>query len=572
MVLAAGIASSAAPAVAGEIGHESIHFAVIGDRTGSHQSGVYEEILAEIQRLRPELAVTVGDAVEGYTDDTVKLNTEWNEYKGLFKDFTAPVYFTPGNHDILSDAQQEFFRTHVAQPYYSFDYKKLHFIILQNTRWEKSSDLPSAQINWLIDDLQKNQGAHKTFVFMHKPFWYATTALGQPDTLHALFKKYHVSAVFTGHFHRYFSGSYDGIIYTGIGSSGGETEEGPTGIMYHFCWVTVDGDDITIAPIKKDAVLAWDDVSVDEFRFVIKMKSQCIDIPKVTVGDDLNLANTPFEVVLHNFSRQPLVDTLRWTPNAAWTVQPAASPVSIPPGGCDTVKCAVSHSGDLYPTPSASLPFNTSKGKAITAYGSLPIAREAACAKTSKPPVLDGVLDDPCWKNPISRLYSPDGGPILIDPVEFYFAYDNKNLYIAARCHDKSLDSLKAVVTKRDGAVGGDDCVGFFFQPDLSQKLAYQFNINTIATIFDQKISFNEDGEPETDPTWNGQCKIKTGRGADYWTIEVAIPLDQFHAVGKPGLKWGLNFRRRQPRFNSFATWQAPVDYDPITYGVLIFK
>lgn len=562
----------AASAAATEIGHETIHFAVIGDRTNTHQPGVYEEILAEVERLRPELAVTVGDAVEGYTDDTAVLVQEWKEYKGLFKDFTVPIYFTPGNHDILTDVQQEFYGSHVTRPYYSFDYKQLHFVILQNTRWEKSADLPPAQINWLIADLQKNQSARHTFVFMHKPFWYNSTALGKPDTLHTLFKKYHVSAVFTGHFHQYFSGKYDGIIYTGVGSSGGETEPGPTGIQYHFCWVTIDGDDITIAPIKKDAVLAWNDVTADELRLVEKMKSRCLDIAKIPVGDDLKAANAPLRVVVHNYYQNPLADTVRWEANPAWTVQPQAMPVTVPPGGCDTIQFAASHIGSLYPTPSATVSFATSRGKTIKVKSTLPVAREAECTLAAKPPVLDGKLDDPCWQKPISQFFSPDGGAVKIDPVEFYFAYDKKYLYIAARCHDKMIDSLKASVTERDAAVYGGDCVGFFFQPDMNQPLAYQFYISPIGAIFDQKLTFGDDGFAETDRSWSGKYNIKTAQGADYWTVEAAIPLDQFQAVGKPGAKWGANFRRKQPRYNSSADWQAPVDYDPKSYGILIFK
>ena len=52
-------------------------FAIIGDRTGSHQDSVYEKIVAEVAADTPEFVITVGDQIEGYTEDTTELNKEW---------------------------------------------------------------------------------------------------------------------------------------------------------------------------------------------------------------------------------------------------------------------------------------------------------------------------------------------------------------------------------------------------------------------------------------------------------------------------------------------------------------
>lgn len=42
-----------------------VRFAIIGDRVGSAQPGIYEEIVSEIERLRPDFVVNVGDMIEG---------------------------------------------------------------------------------------------------------------------------------------------------------------------------------------------------------------------------------------------------------------------------------------------------------------------------------------------------------------------------------------------------------------------------------------------------------------------------------------------------------------------------
>lgn len=49
------------------------------------------------------------------------------------------------------------------------------------------------------------------------------------DSLHSLFKKYHVNTVFAGHYHSYFQARYDGINYVIAGrAGGGATTNNPT--------------------------------------------------------------------------------------------------------------------------------------------------------------------------------------------------------------------------------------------------------------------------------------------------------------------------------------------------------
>ena len=98
--------------------------------------------------------MTVGDMIVGYTDDPELLNSRWNEYDSIIEPLTMPVYFTPGNNDIYNDVMEDIYRRRIGEPYNSFDYQDLHFIILDNSRWESSAELPPEQIAWLEQDLQ----------------------------------------------------------------------------------------------------------------------------------------------------------------------------------------------------------------------------------------------------------------------------------------------------------------------------------------------------------------------------------------------------------------------------------
>ncbi|MDD4052119.1 MAG: metallophosphoesterase [candidate division Zixibacteria bacterium] len=550
----------------------AVRFAVIGDRTEVHVAGVYEQILAEAGRLRPELMITVGDHIEGYTEDTTELNAEWREYKTLIADIKVPFHLTPGNHDRLNAVERRIFDREIGPAWYSFDYRTIHFIVLDNTIWEKSADLPDEELKWLAGDLQKNRDAATTLVFMHKPFWYASTALGKPDTLHTLFKAFGVDGVFTGHFHEYFSGTFDGIKYTSVGSSGGEVEPGPSGLQYHFCWVTVDGSEMTIAPIRLGSVLPWDEVSVQQELLVEKMKNMGLVCGKVPLDQNLSAVDQPFTVTVHNYSAQTMRDTLRLNSVANWTIRPSFQVVDIPPEGTASFAFTASCAGNMYPVPKVMIGFPLTSGKSIPIETPLLFARQAVCMKAATKPEIDGDLDEAVWSAPATTLFDSDGEPAKTDPVEFYFAYDKNYLYLAARCYDRAIDSLRTTITEHDGTVSSEDCIGFFLQPDTAKAVAYQIYFNTIGTSSDQKLTPGEDGWYSGDRKWNGTYHVKTSRGEGYWTVEAAVPLKQFGVIGKPGATWGLNFRRKQPRYDVAGEWQAPLDYNPASFGWMMMR
>jgi len=558
---------------ASENGQGPVRFIIIGDRTGDHVPDVYEQIVAEVQRLRPDFIMTVGDQIEGYTDDVARLNSEWAEYKQILSPLTMPLHFTPGNHDILTEVQEGVYREQIGDPYYSFDYCGIHFVILDTGRWERSDELPADQIAWLANDLEKYASAENTIVFMHKPYWYNTTATGKPDTLHTLFRAFGVDAVFTGHFHEYFAGMYNGIKYTCVGSSGGGADPGPTGLQYHFCWVTVDDDGISAVPIKMGSVFPWDELGADDARLASKIKSMSFAFEPMMVGGDLRPVDGRVTLRIHNFSPdKDIDDTLRWELTDNWEITPSILPVKVEADKAQLVEFQAVSKGALYPAPTAGLQFEFAEGKKADISAPLRITRKITCTRVAMPPMIDGNIAEPIWKNPETRFFAPDGGPMTVDPVAFYFAYDDKNLYVAARCKETVMDSLAASVVDHDGPIYTEDCIGLFIQPNMENKTAYQIYFNPLGLAFDQRLTMQDDGYMAGDRGWDGNYDVKALHGADFWTIEAAIPLGQLGGSGKPGKKIGLNFRRKQARLGSSADWQAPIDYNPDAFGILIME
>ncbi len=550
-----------------------MRFAVIGDRTGRHEPGIYGQIVKEIQRMKPDFVLSVGDMIEGYTDDTLEVKREWEEYKELLEPLTMPIYLAPGNHDIWDSTSFKLYNRYIGEPYYSFDIRDVHFIVLDNSRYDTVGAFPKEQIDWLIDDLEKNKDAIYTFVVLHIPYWIETVACSKVDTLHTLFVEYGVEAVFTGHYHIYFSGEFDGIIYTGVGSSGGGCSPGPTGLKYHFMWVTVDRDGISIAPVKMSAVLPWDEVTAADYRLVNKIKDEVIQIEKLSVRKDLTVPKTHVRATIRNLnSRLTLKDTLRWKVPTGWSVTPQNVPVEIGPlesSGVDfTMKCV----GELYPAPTLSIQYPYAEGKKFELKKAVPVSRTVYAYKASKPPLIDGKLTEDIWKKPTTKFFAPDGSPMVTDPVNFYFAWDKNNLYIAVKCMETKMDSIVATATKHDGAVYAEDCVCYFFQPERADGSIYQIYFNALGTPFDQKIIVKEKRAIAADREWDGIYETYTFKGKNYWSIEVKIPLSELDAEGGYGKAWAINFRRKQKRLNSAADWLVPISYHPEDYGILLMK
>jgi predicted phosphodiesterase len=551
-----------------------VSFAVIGDRTGEAVDSVYEEIVAEIYRLRPDFVMSVGDCIEGPARDENETRARWREFLDIIEPFGENFYIAPGNNDIWNDMSEKVYRDMVGKPYHSVDLKGIHFIMLDAARWDLGVQMPAEQMQWLEQDLKANEDADYIMVFLHKPAWYNTVSKGKEGVLHNLFKKYGVDAVFTGHYHEYFSGEHDGIMYTGMGSSGGAIGEAASELDFHFLWVTVDDEGIHLAPIKKGSVYDWRETTdVDKLAYDPVYLQGLTIADAIKIDGDLKAKPGQVSVLVDNsYTEFDLNDTLRWNIPDNWKIEPAVMPVTVKAGESAKFGFNAECTGDLFPLPSARVDFMFKEGRYAPARTDLRISRNVSCNHVETAPNIDGHITEQCWKNPESKYFSPEGKNMTIDPVNIFFAYDRDNLYIAAFCAELQMDSLVANASEHDGAVYGEDCVGFFFEPIAGSDTVYQIYFGASGAAFDQKITRGEDGWMEYDRSWNGDYEVKAVKSDKFWSLEARIPVNQFNTSIEKGKDWKLNFRRKQKRLETAADWQVPIDADPHLMGVLIME
>jgi len=557
-----------------DLAKHPVRFAIIGDRTGEAQPGIYEQIVTEVARLKPDFVMTVGDMVEGPAPDSATLEARWLEYNSIVEPLSAPIHFTPGNNDLTTEDDVGAWIRHTGNlSYYSFDYEGLHFIILDNSRWVTVEEFPQEQINWLINDLEYHTDVRRTFVFFHIPFWYRTVADDRHDTLHTIFARYGVDGVFTGHFHRYFTGEFDGIKYTGVGSSGGHIERRPGDLDYHFVWVTVSDKEVSITPIQINSIRPWDVASVADLRYYETVRRLGVSFvsPAIVSESPLRVRKATVDVEICNLGQEKLVDTIHWKAPDGWSVLPADLSVRVNSGETKRVRFEVECSGDLYPLPEMSVDFPYKDSK-CSAQSFLRVARRASCVSADTVPTIDGNLEERWWKRPCSGLLDSEGKPAAIDPTEFYFAYDADNLYLAARCLESKKDSVYASLKEHDDPIHQEDCVGFLYRPHGTEGHIYQLYVNPLGAVFDQEITRGSDGYWDGNQSWDGIYEIAAKVVDESWTVEVRIPLNQFGASAGAGQMWDFNFRRKQKRLNAAGGWQIPHGYDPNGFGQLVMQ
>jgi 3',5'-cyclic AMP phosphodiesterase CpdA len=575
LVLCCSIASGvAAPApTAGADTEGAFHFVVLSDRTGGHSPGVYKEVVNEINLLNPDFVVTVGDHIEGYGEDYDRTNAEWDSLLNIVDGLGAPVYFTPGNHDIWDDTSESIYIVRTGQmPYYSFDYGNTHFVVMDVSRIEYSSDLAADQMAWLVSDLASHQDAGNIFVFYHKPLWVNTLMVGKPDPLHEIFKEYGVDAVFNGHLHHYFATEFDGIEYTAMGSSGAEvlrSQPVPRGEFYQFGWMTVTPSDHELAIIDLGNIYPRDVVTTNDLGEIERIEGDLIRISELHVPENAS-ARGPITVTVRNDSENLIDDVLTWDAPEAWSVEPDEAIVTVEPGASKTLTFMAMNSGMIFPAPHMYFRYPLSKGGTLDVDLTMPVKRTATARKFSAPPVIDGAVLDACWSEcvPVTALL-PGYDATVEGATRFLFGWDDENLYLAAVCRDADMDDVVANVTERDGPLFSEDCVGYFLQPDPDSLAVYQIYVNPAGAVFDQRITFDENMWYTADRDWNGRYDVAANRGEDQWSAEIRIPMSEIGADVEKGPVFGLNFRRKQARTGATADWQVPIDYDPGTFGEL---
>jgi len=259
---------------------EEFQFVVIGDRTGgANAEGTFALAIDQLNLLQPEFVINVGDMIEGYSDEKVKLNAEWDEVDGMLKKLNMPLFRTPGNHDIANDTAKEVWLERHGATYYHFVYQNVLFVVLDSedpprtapegmeekiaeynrlqvedppkakamlaefmsdeavvAALGKPADFSDEQVAFVKDALAQNPDVRWIFQFLHEPAWENPSESFK--AIQQLLKD-RSHTFFAGHLHYYDYDKIDGHEHITMGPAGASFHHEGPGNVDHVMWVTM---------------------------------------------------------------------------------------------------------------------------------------------------------------------------------------------------------------------------------------------------------------------------------------------------------------------------------------------
>lgn len=178
---------------------------------------------------------------------------------------------------------------------------------------------------------------------------------------------------------------------------------------------------------------------------------------------------------------------------------------------------------------------------------------------TEEPVRVDGSLDDQVWQRsrPVTSFIQaePDEGEPATEETEVWVAFDDRNLYIAAYCHDEGAEALVVNDIRKDFESSDQDTFEVLLDTFADRRNGYIFMTNPEGARADQQQA-NEGRE--INPNWDAVWSVRTQQLRRGWTLEMSIPLNSLRFdMGKAPV-WGINFSRRIRRKNEVDFW-SPV-------------
>lgn len=195
---------------------EDFQFVIMSDRTGGMRRGVFADAADKVNLLQPEFVMSVGDLIDGYTEDESLILDQWEEFDAIVERLEMPFFHVAGNHDVSNDLMLRRWHDRLGPDYYHFTYHDVLFLCLDS---EPLARIDEEQVAYVRNVIAENQDVRWTLVFLHRPLWELDGETGF-EKIEALLAA-RPYTVFAGHQHVYRKTERHGIRYITFATTGG---------------------------------------------------------------------------------------------------------------------------------------------------------------------------------------------------------------------------------------------------------------------------------------------------------------------------------------------------------------
>jgi hypothetical protein len=201
--------------------------------------------------------------------------------------------------------------------------------------------------------------------------------------------------------------------------------------------------------------------------------------------------------------------------------------------------------------------------------------KELVIQKANASIKLDGVLDENDWelatKADNFKLVFPYDSAFANFQTEVYTTFDDKNLYIGAKCFQRKKDYTISSL-KRDFPPSSSDVFNINIDTFKDQLNGFHFAVSPLNVQREGLIVAGEEISLFWDNKWYSEIKNYD----DYWVVEIAIPFKSIRYKVSESNTWGINFGRNILAVNEVSAWSpVPRNFRPanLAYaGNMIWK
>jgi 3',5'-cyclic AMP phosphodiesterase CpdA len=270
--------------------HDQFTFAVIGDLNSGEREGVFEVAVEQLKLLKPEFILSIGDLVEGGTEDTLKLKKEYDFFDQRISKANVPFFHVGGNHDLTNPVMRQYWELRYGKRYYHFIYHNVLFLMMdsedyteehmwqiykararaielldsgkteqaQQTEYFKmpervTGEISEAQSEYFEKVIAENPNVRWTFVLMHKPVW-QREGTGNLSRIEAALGNRNYT-VLNGHLHTYSYTERNGHDYIMLATTGGGQNPNSNNAFDHIMLVNFDSEGPSIANLRLEGIL-----------------------------------------------------------------------------------------------------------------------------------------------------------------------------------------------------------------------------------------------------------------------------------------------------------------------------
>ena len=174
--------------------------------------------------------------------------------------------------------------------------------------------------------------------------------------------------------------------------------------------------------------------------------------------------------------------------------------------------------------------------------------------RITEPITLDGALDESVYLRvkPIDGFLQqePHEGQAATQKTDVWLLYDDRNIYVSARCWSTDPSRIVANEMRRDSFANfQNDNFAVLFDTFHDRRNGVQFQSTPLGGLSDSLITDERDSNRDWNTVWDARAR----RFEHGWIVEFSIPFRSLRYPA-PGLQdWGVQFRRVARGSNEFS-------------------